>query len=46
MYGVPLTISGEAYKGDPQNVDRREVSLNTFERPKSAICNNFYLLCL
>lgn len=41
MYGVPLTISGDAYKGEPQNVDNRDVSLKTFDRPKSAICEQY-----
>lgn len=38
IYGVPFTISGDAYSGDPQNVDKSDVSLNTFDKPKSAIC--------
>ena len=36
-YGVPFTISGEAYRGLPQNVLSNLCSLKTLDSPKSAI---------
>lgn len=39
-YGIPFTISGDAYKGLPQKVLSRRLLSNTFDRPKSAICQS------
>lgn len=38
LYGVPFTISGDAYKGLPQKVFILRLSSNIFDNPKSAIC--------
>ena len=37
-YGLPLTISGDAYRGLPQNVFSKFFPSYTFDNPKSAIC--------